>query len=266
MTSRFEHVRGLAQAIGVAGAANVLARRALGLCATVQSRAGRQMLNIRPTDSDLFVVAQIFGARQYEITEPYRSGLLALAREARAAGRVPLVVDAGANVGYSALYFSEFFLDAQILAIEPDPMTFKQLQANCASAARITPVHGALWRHSNGVDLQRQDSASWARSVVEGGLTPSMTLDALVSSVPGALPLVLKLDIEGAEREVVAASLGTVRHFPCILIEPHDFMSPGAGCLTPLFEALSGRRTDTLLSGENLMLYDSALVASAATS
>jgi len=55
--------------------------------------------------------------------------------------------------------------------------------------------------------------------------------------------LILKLDIEGSEKEVIEADPGVVCSAMCIMIEPHDFMQPGRGCLTPLLPRSQASRS-----------------------
>jgi hypothetical protein len=88
-------------------------------------------------------------------------------------------------------------------------------------------------------------------------------LDLLLAEIPRARVLLIKLDIEGAEREVCYSALESIRAAPCIMIEPHDFMFPGAGCLVPLYSAVAGRKIDTLLRGENIFLLDLTLADAA---
>jgi len=99
---------------------------------------------------------------------------------------------------------------------------------------------------------------SWSASAREGGSTPSPTIDGLLAQIPGGRPLIIKLDIEGAERVVVAASPQAFAETKCIFIEPHDFLSPGSNCLTPLFRFAGERAFDTLVRGENLLLISSS--------
>jgi FkbM family methyltransferase len=176
-------------------------------------------------------------------------------------GVVPVILDVGANVGYSSLFFADNFPQATIIAIEADHETFVAMQSNLADHRRIKPVHAAIWSHENGVDLTPPNRfGSWARRVAsEAGNTPSLLLQSTLSLVENARPLIVKLDVEGAEREICASSIEIVQRVPCIFIEPHDFMLPGAGCLSPLFKALATREVDTLISGENLIFIDSKL-------
>jgi hypothetical protein len=39
------------------------------------------------------------------------------------------------------------------------------------------------------------------------------------------------------------------------MVEPHDFMNPGAACLFPMYKVAATRNFDTILSGENLLLF-----------
>lgn len=260
MPSRNQHIQAFIKAIGIRSTVRVLAKRALGAAKPLIVPCGPYWLTLRPTDSDVFVAGQIFGEREYDVGQEKQKALNDLASDCMRDGKVPIVVDAGANVGYSSLFFAESFPDAIVLAIEPDEQAFALIQKNCAGVDRIVPIHAALWSHDRGVSLGNSDAASWARTVSDSaGLTPSRTLETLLGSISNAQPLILKLDIEGAEREVCEASAEVVRAFPCILIEPHDFMLPGAGCLSPLFSAIAGKTMDTHLNGENLMFFNSGL-------
>ncbi len=207
----------------------------------------------------MFVLGQIFGTKEYDIGADRTAALNQLSAAWIEEGTQPVIVDAGANVGYSALYFGQTYPNAVVLAIEPDPETFAQLSLNCRGYDCVVPVHAALWSHDDGVSLQTTDAASWSRRVSDGGLTPSMTLETLLARIPRARLLILKLDIEGGEKEVCRASAMVVRGTPCVIVEPHDFKFPNAGCLAPLYSALAGRDVDTLILGENLMIIDATL-------
>ena len=81
--------------------------------------------------------------------------------------------------------------------------------------------------------------------------------------IPNSRPLIIKLDIEGAENEVCRASPELLRQAACLLTEPHDRLNPGSSCLSPLYDALHGRRVDTLLVGEYIAMVASELLRDA---
>ncbi|WP_395306778.1 FkbM family methyltransferase [Mycobacterium sp. AMU20-3851] len=253
------HTLALAESVGFTSALNLVARRALGMAKPVPVTCGAHRLMVRPCDSDPFVLAQIFTEREYDAHPFWMERLNVIAAGIRAAGQIPLIIDAGANVGYSALYLAEHFPDAVILAVEPDPDCVALIERNCAQNSRIKMVHAAVWSHENGVDLTTREEGSWANRVSDGGVTPSVTLETLIAEIPDAAPFIVKLDIEGAESEVCRASPGAVSSFACIMIEPHDWMLPGSGGLSALYDAVAGKKMDTLIRDETLMLFDCAV-------
>lgn len=260
MPSALSHIRALNDAVGPLQAAGILAGRALGRDRVSVRCRGRSFV-VRPTNSDLFVLGQIFGSKDYDLGDMLTSRLNALARVSREVGRTPVIVDAGANVGYSAAYFATTFPDATVLAVEADRATFEIMKENVAGLGNVLPVNAAIWSHERGVSFGSSDkNGSWAHHVSDdAGATPSIRLGKLLEAVPDAAPLIVKIDIEGGEKEMCRAARDVLRHTPCIVVEPHDFMLPGAACLSPLLEALSGRELDTLVRGENIVFCDSAL-------
>jgi FkbM family methyltransferase len=265
MPTRLSHVHGLARAVGIAKAAHILIARLVGYKKSIPTRPKKVSvgsIEVRPQDSDLFVLSQIFGWAEYDIGDHRRNLLIKHMKAVLDRGNQPIIVDAGSNVGYSALYFAEMYPDAVVLAVEPSIDAFQQTRRNCAINKRIKPVHAALWLHDGGVEILGTTSSSWSNRVQDAdgpNRVASMRLEQLLTLVPQAELVLLKLDIEGAEREVCQTSANIIRDTPCILVEPHDFKFPGAACLTPLFSAIAGKRVDTLLIGENLLLFDADL-------
>jgi FkbM family methyltransferase len=258
MPNALYHVRGLVRAIGWPAAIDLLARRCLGLQRpiSIKVRGLSGTLEVAPTDSDLFVLSQIFGWREYATDNATAQQLHHVSSRWKANGISPLIIDGGANVGYSALFFAELFPEATIVALEPDPKTFGRLCRNCQGHPKIKPLQAALWRDTNGVKLQTGEHGSWSHHLGRDGLeVPSTTLRAVMAAHSISRLLILKLDIEGSEKEVIEADPGVVSSAMCIMIEPHDFMQPGRGCLTPLLAAVADKQVDTVISGENLFLF-----------
>jgi FkbM family methyltransferase len=249
------HIRGLVKAAGLAKASEILFRRAFGIRPPISVNVRGHELEVRPTDSDLFVLSQVFGWEEYKLEANRLSLLRGVASNWKAAGITPLIIDAGANVGYSALYFASLFPGICVLAIEPDQGTFEIMTRHVRANAEVRPIHAALWCHENGLQLQNASNGSWGNQVTEGSGTPSKRLDLLIASIPNSRPLIIKLDIEGAEREVIESCPEVFADARCILVEPHDFKHPGAACLSPLYRAVATKKFDTLLSGENLLLF-----------
>jgi FkbM family methyltransferase len=205
----------------------VLGRRLLrlGQGRLVRARAGdrRHPVWLRFGSTDESAYFQVFGQGDYEleyVNDP------------------EWIIDAGANVGFASLYFSRRFPAARILAIEPDPSNFEVLQRNIEPHPQIKAVRAALWSSSGSVRLVDPGLGEWGLRVdptTEGALEPDAAAgDVLAITVPEAMALlgaervdVLKVDIEGGEREVFGGSDSWIGLVDSVIIELHDSDLPG---------------------------------------
>jgi len=255
------------RATGAVSATNVLVRRKLGFARAiaVPLRREKEQVWLRPCDSDLFVASQIVGTRDYDLGTDVTNGLNIVSTAWLEEGMQPVIIDGGANVGYSSIFFSSTYPTAKIVAVEADPQTYAMLEANVSHHPNVSPRLAALWSHDRGVSLMLGSKRSWSNFVTDKPssheLTPSVRLDQLVGT--NERVLLIKLDIEGSERDACTTSREILRSSPVIIIEPHDFMLPGNACLAPLLSALVGQDRDILISGENLVFLDRAIIAAA---
>jgi FkbM family methyltransferase len=156
-----------------------------------------------------------------------------------------LVLDLGANVGFSAAYFLSIFPQARIVAVEPDSGNLAVCKANLAPyGSRALLLHGAVWSRTSTLQLVKGtfgDGREWATQVCEldEQEQPSMgvqawDIDSLIEMSGGDIVDLLKVDIERAELSVFGESavswLHKVRN---ICIELH-----GKDCEEVFFTAL----------------------------
>lgn len=243
-------------AVGAASTTRIAIYRWLGLSSPVRTLWQGRPITVRPLESDLFVANQVFGDRQYTLPERLEAALRASCASAVETGETPVIVDAGANVGFSALWFAARFPQARIVAIEPDPTSYARLVEHCAATPTIEPLHAALWKDNAGVRLHDGGNGSWStRTTNEGADTPSVTLEAVLTRIERARPILLKLDIEGAEREVGLASAATIAAFDVVIVEPHDWMDLSVPTVAPLMAALFEEERGMLVMGENVTIF-----------
>jgi FkbM family methyltransferase len=169
------------------------------------------------------------------------------------------IVDAGANIGMATLYFSNRFPNAHIMAIEPHPQNFEMLQRNCAGLPNVTLVCAALWPRAGKVTISDHHQGEWAYSVTEEraqpGTTevPSISLNDIFERLKVDHIDILKLDIEGSERELFSVDPETwLERVGIIIIELHDRIRPG--CARALYSALAGKDFKQEVRGENIFI------------
>lgn len=174
---------------------------------------------------------------------------------------VRVIVDAGANVGYATLWFRRAWPAARIIAIEPDPANFEQLRRNVGHLPGIELVQGALWGEDTELSLQRSENGkplhSWGTRTVEpdsvpaaAGLTRAFTLDTLAATYGLERLDYVKIDIEGAEKQVFESPARRwLERTRLIAVEFHDRFRPG--CRAATEAALAGRGGRGYRKGEN---------------
>lgn len=183
---------------------------------------------LRARTSDVEVFCQLFGRRELDFYhEP----------------RASYIIDAGANIGLATVVLANRCPLAQIDAVEVDQGNLLMLRRNTAAYPNVT-VHGVgLWSHRCKLRIVDPSADSWAFTVTEApaeqeGAIVALGVDDLLSSSGRSQIDLLKLDIEGAELEVLGASaaswLGAVR---VLAIELHDRFRPG--CTQTLERAVS---------------------------
>lgn len=142
-------------------------------------------------------------------------------------GEPPRVLDLGANIGLSVLWFLREHPAARVTALEPDPALFRVLQRNVLEngGGRATLQNRAAWHEAGRVRFL-SDGADGGRVVGAG--TGLLEVDAAdVRALFDAGPYdVIKMDIEGAESTVLPALGERLRRVRFLFVEYH---APAAG-------------------------------------
>jgi FkbM family methyltransferase len=142
----------------------------------------------------------------------------------------PLLIDGGANIGMSVVYFKKHFPQARILAFEPSPDAFRLLARNVAANnlagvelynVALAPTAGELpfYTEADGATLNGS-----LRPYAAGVHTVRVPAQRLADYLPPATPIdLLKLDVEGAEPGILAdlAQAGLLTRFHHVLVEYH---------------------------------------------
>ncbi len=223
------------------------------------SRASWHSVVVRHGTTDWSVFRAIFIENVYRLDRTVRGTELRDRYQAIvASGRTPLVVDAGANVGFASLWFGAYFPDAIIIALEPDAGNLALAQSNCTLPnviffrAGLADEPGRLRLIDPGLgdDAFRTEASSNLEDTV-----PAMTMHdviALAEGVrPGSEPFLAKIDIEGYEKVLFSRNTDWVDRFSALIIELHDWMLPGQATAAPLLHCVAEYGRDFTWHGEN---------------
>ncbi|MDP2759237.1 MAG: FkbM family methyltransferase [Sideroxyarcus sp.] len=119
----------------------------------------------------------------------------------------PTIIDCGANIGLSVLYFKSLYPHAVIHAFEPDPAAYEKLVANINKNGfkDVLTYNAAVWIEEG--ELVFETDGSWGGHIGDNANAPGLKVKAHV--LDGLLNKrvdFLKIDIEGAESDVIMHS------------------------------------------------------------
>lgn len=213
-----------------------------------------ETIRVRRGTSDLEVVRQVWRDEQYVIPQHEQVARLKRHEAAiRSRGMVPVIVDAGANIGAAALWFARKWPEARIVAVEPDAANVAMARTNCASHDRIEIVEAAIGGEGGFVSVDSEVEAYAVTTTRADSGCRVVTIDDCVAMVEGGELFAVKVDIEGFEDDLFATNTGWLDRAALVYIEPHDHIFPDRGT-SRNFQAEMGRRNfDLLIRGENLV-------------
>ena len=149
-----------------------------------------------------------------------------------------VIVDAGANIGLTSVFYALRFPAARIVALEPDSENFDVLSSNVRDFSNIFPVKAALWHERATVEIRDPGEGAWgfrvgvpsgegdaADSSTYRGVSSTMTVQELIDANGGRLDL-LKLDIEGSEWNVLLHASDWIEHVGALVAELHPTIHP----------------------------------------
>lgn len=135
------------------------------------------------------------------------------------------ILDLGGNIGLAALWFAWKFPEARLCTVEPVPENLNVLGRNVAGHPSIRVLDGAVGTTDGTVNLTlsedpRNHSTSWP------GGTSSITVRQM--TVPSIMNVmgwdhidILKIDIEGGEKEVLGGRPEWLKKVRCVIGEGH---------------------------------------------
>jgi FkbM family methyltransferase len=182
----------------------------------VHLRGHQSPFYLRLSSTDWLVLEEIFHHGEYVFVE-------------RHVKKAAVIVDLGANAGFSVRYWHALYPDARIIAVEPEPANCQACEKNIAAAGLTSKVE--LVRAAIGLRAGRADlldaGGEWGYRVRNGGSGRGIAVDVcpldqvLDEHAPGQTVDLLKCDIEGGERELFAECGRWIDRVKAMVIELH---------------------------------------------
>ncbi|MEO8761318.1 MAG: FkbM family methyltransferase, partial [Bacteroidia bacterium] len=155
------------------------------------------------------------------------------------------VIDAGANIGYTAVLFANWWPNCRIISIEPDIENYNVAIKNTSNYPTIQVIHAGLWNKTTDLQIEAgQEDGFVVREVKNGNnvlkenLTKGISIDEILLANKANAIDFLKMNIEGSEKEVFSENYKNwLLHTKAMLIELHD--GKNAGCSHTVFSSIN---------------------------
>lgn len=204
---------------------------------------------LRRNSSDILVFNQIF------INEEY-SRVIQLISLYKL--EINNILDLGANIGLSSLYFRKHLPNSMIICVEPDVDNFKILKSNTEnnSPNNIEIMNVGIWYTNMQLAISRnfRDKKSWSITLDPPGnksnldsLVQGMTVDQVLNQNRLDKIDFIKIDIEGAESYIFneqLSNLNFLNNIKIIAIELHE-------------EVVNARDFESILESYDFKIYKS---------
>lgn len=165
-------------------------------------------------------------------------------------------IDAGSNIGLTSVYFSKFFPNSRFINIEPDTSNFETMSYNLSAngIASVEKVKGGVWSTDAYLKIVSdfRDKNDWSFRVeetTEATDLKAFSVNSLIEKNAFEFIDILKIDIEGSEKEVLTSPKADVSYLSktkCVAIEIHDEFD----CREAIYEVLKRYNFEFFNSGE----------------
>ena len=218
---------------------------------------------------DIGVISQIFHNKDYDIGHWTQGQKLIAYHKEQSKLRPSLIIDAGANIGASVVYFLKTYENAIVYSIEPEINNWHILEINTSEYKNKINFLGAIAQKDGELFLEDPGQSDWAYRTSS---TPnSNSMSGIKSISPASIlstppineytKLIFKVDIEGGEASLFDGDTTWLRDFPLLIIELHDWMLPFSGSSKNFLRAIARYDFDLVHRGENIFLFNREILA-----
>ena len=146
-----------------------------------------------------------------------------------------IIVDAGANIGTSSMYFAKRFPEAKIFAFEPESGNFDLLVKNTGNIDGVIPIKAAIWGSTDRRTISKRQTGHWGYTMLDASAGAELTeqeadcvtIEEFMQNFDIERIDLLKMDIEGGEKSVFENSSAWIDAVDVITVELHDRICMG---------------------------------------
>jgi len=201
----------------------------------------KHTLFLRSNTSDHSVFGQIFIDKQYEYPIDF----------------IPeTIIDCGANIGLTSVYYANRYPQARIIAVEPESSNFDLLKMNTKDYPNITCLKKGIWDKETNLEIIDNGEGKWAfvtKEVVSQNenTISAVSINDIIKQFSFNRIDIVKIDIEGSEKQVFSKNYEPwLSQTKLVIVELHDKMQHGTS--HAFFDAMQHYDYRMDIKGENI--------------
>jgi len=198
---------------------------------------------LRKEENDIRIFEQVFINNEFQFPIKFEPSI---------------IVDCGANIGLTAIYFLNRFPNAYLIAIEPELSNFNILKKNLFRY-NCKLIKSAVWDRSTYVKIKNKNVGKASFEIEEcKRRTPSsfkaLNINDLLKKLKKRRIDILKIDIEGAEKKVFSRNYKQwLNKTNIVVIELHE--AKAKGVIKILNNIIQEYKFKKIRRGEHIILY-----------
>lgn len=218
--------------------------------------AGVGRISFRKDNSDFETIRQVFRKQDYLVRPAAVADRIQKRySEILSEGKVPTIVDAGANIGAATLWFKQLYPEAHIVAVEPESGNLAVLRKNLIGKGGVTIVDAAVGADRGFVEVFNERMGWEARTRRSETGVPVITIQDAFERVPDGCPFFAKIDIEGFEGDLFSRNTEWLATVFALFIEIHDWMMPGMKTSQTMQRAVAQHDFEMFISSEHNLVF-----------
>jgi FkbM family methyltransferase len=180
----------------------------------ILTTGGSREIWMRPGSGDIFIFLEVFFLKDYEFTDSKKLS-------------IKQIVDLGANIGLTSLFFLQHWPESRCLCVEPNPANLAILKKNTSSLGSQMEILDGAIDSTSGIKSLSSEGWSYGGKLGGGGdlKVECFTMDDVLSRYHITDVDLLKIDIEGAEAQLFGSNLAWLNQVKYLIIELHGGIS-----------------------------------------